>query len=303
MTKLKTFSLVFLAAAAAAAGFAIERNIRLRLRDENRSLLEQLGTLTTTNEFLSNSADRFISAQSTLSNQIQELLSLRADLARLQNDSSELAQSNAVAQKNDPTYRIAVLKQRLDETPDEKIPELGLLSERDWRWAASFLQESDAAAFARARERAKENFVRRLGPALHLYAQAHDGRLPSALSELKSYFPELPDESVFQRYELRQTGKLVDVPQIDTYPPTQNTGDAEHDALANAVRLKTKSSLPWTQPVVVEKAPVNNESDSLFTVTVWGYAYQSFGYGTGSGSGTWAKVGTNGLPELILPRR
>jgi hypothetical protein len=55
--------------------------------------------------------------------------------------------------------------------------------------------------------------------------------------------------------------------------------------------------------VVVEKGPVDQIYDSLFTVTAYGYSYRNFGRGTGSGSGTFAKaqVGTNGVPELVDP--
>src|SRR5262249_1607498 len=59
----------------------------------------------------------------------------------------------------------------------------------------------------------------------------------------------------------------------------------------------------WTEPVVLEKAPVDEQFDSLFTVTVYGYSYKSFGRGTGTGSGTFAKgqVGTNSVPGLVDP--
>ena len=99
-------------------------------------------------------------------------------------------------------------------------------------------------------------------------------------------------------------------PQVGTYPPTFHTGDAEHDAF-NATRSSSKSALPWTEPVVVEKAPVDDQYDSLFTLTVYGWSYHSFGRGTGTGSGGRAPfagitvvggVGPVGSPTNSSPR-
>jgi len=112
------------------------------------------------------------------------------------------------------------------------------------------------------------------------------------------------DDAILQRYQLVQTGKLSDVPQVGYYPPSSDTNNATSAAQAAAQRVRQlPSNLPWTEPVVVEKAPVDSQFDSLFTVTVYGYSYKNFGRSNGSGSGTFAKavVGTNGVPEMVDP--
>jgi hypothetical protein len=210
--------------------------------------------------------------------------------------------------------------------PEKKIPELQFLNDAEWQQVASIpdnleTDEDFLVAFSRARQRAKDLFVHWLGQALHNYAKANDGMLPTDLAQLKPYFTppvydanwkagdpkryELlaVDDAVLQRYRLMQSGKLSDVPQVGTYPPIEVTGKPNQDARTAERREKMKTNLPWTEPVVVEKGPVDEKYDSLFTVTAYGYSYRNFGRGTGSGSGTFAKaqVGTNGVPELVDP--
>src|SRR5262249_30080611 len=70
---------------------------------------------------------------------LSELLKLRAELTKLRSDSQELAQLKTTIQ-NDPTESIAKswltrvnqLKQRLDQVPEQTIPELQFLTDQDW---------------------------------------------------------------------------------------------------------------------------------------------------------------------------
>ena len=254
-----------------------------------------------------------------------ELLKLRAEVTRLHNDSQELTKLKA-----DPTgaaERVAKLKARLEQMPEKKIPELQFLTDQEWEmWTSRVFGKGETDedyryTFSVLRERAKVLFVGWLGQALHNYAKANGGMLPTDLSQLKPYFTPpvhdanwkpgdpphyalLPvDDAILQRYQLVQTGKLSDVPQVGTYPPLSVTGNPERDAQNAAQREKIKTNLPWTEPVVVERAPVDDQFDSLFTVTVFGYSYKTFGRGTGGGSGTFTKaqVGTNGVPQLVDP--
>jgi RNA polymerase sigma factor (sigma-70 family) len=255
-----------------------------------------------------------------------ELLKLRAETTRLRSDSQALASLKA-----DPTGaagRVAKIKARLDQMPEKKIPELRFLTDQEWQQVAGIpnkLETDDdfRHVFSNLRERAKDLFVRWLGQALHNYAKANGGMLPADLSQLKPYFTPpaldanwkpgdpkryelLPvEDAILQRYQLVQSGKLSEVPQVGTYPPVVVTGNADFDARTAAQREKTKTNLPWTEPVVVEKSPVDDQFDTLFTVTVYGWSYRKFefGRGSGTGSGTFARaqVGTNGVPELVDP--
>ena len=327
MTKFKLGIIGAVIVAGMATPLVIQHQARIQLREENESLRQQvdrLNQLQSENERLSNLVGRATDAQSLSSDERSELLKLRGEMAALRRDSQELARLKA-----DPTgaaERLAKIKRRLEQMPERKIPELQFLTDQEWQQVVNIPDklESEAdyrVAFSRARQRAKDLLVRWLGQALHNYARANNGMLPADLSLLKPYFtppvhdtnwkPGDPvryellaiDDAILERYQLVQTGKLNEVPQVGTYPPVVITGDPEHDVQTAAQREKNKTNLPWTEPVVVEKAPVDDEFDSLFTVTVYGYSYKNFGRGTGSGSGTFAKaqLGPDGQPILTDP--
>jgi type II secretory pathway pseudopilin PulG len=327
MTKLKLGIIGAMIVAGMAAPLVIQHRAKIQLREENESLrqqVERLRQLQSENERPSNLVGRANDAQSLSSDERSELLKLRGETAALRRDSQALARLKA-----DPTgtaERVAKIKERLEQMPEKKIPELQFLTDQEWQQIANIPDklETDAdyrVAFSRARQRAKDLFARWLGQALHNYAEANNGMLPADLSLLKPYFtppvhdanwkPGDParyellavDDAILERYQLLQMGKLNDVRQVGTYPPLVITGDPELDAKTAAQQEKNKTNLPWTEPVVVEKAPVDDEFDSLFTVTVYGYSYKNFGRGTGSGSGTFAKaqLGPDGQPIWVDP--
>jgi RNA polymerase sigma factor (sigma-70 family) len=325
MTKLQTAVVGAVVLAGVATPLAVQYQANARLREREEALHQQTdraAQLESENQRLSNQ----IAVVTTPTDPSGEVLRLRGELARLRADSEELTRMKAAAQKKDPANRASLIRQRLDQMPEKKIPELQFLNDAEWQQVASIpdnleTDEDFLVAFSRARQRAKDLFVHWLGQALHNYAKANDGMLPTDLSQLKPYFtppvydanwkPGDPkryellavDDAVLQRYQLMQSGKLSDVPQVGTYPPIEVTGKPDQDARTAERREKMKTNLPWTEPVVVEKGPVDQIYDSLFTVTAYGYSYRNFGRGTGSGSGTFAKgqVGTNGVPEMVDP--
>ncbi len=330
MTKLQAGIIGVIVVAGVATPLVIHKQAQVKsLAADNETLRQQVdrvAQLEADNERLSNLLAQANGAASPST----ELLRLRGEVARLSGDSEELAKSKAAAQKKDPAYRASLIKQRLEQMPEKKIPELQFLTDQEWQMVAGRpisleTDEDFRYAFCDLRLEAKKLFVQWLGQALHNFAKANDGLLPTDLSQLKPYFtppvhdanwkPGDPvryellavDDAILQRYQLVRQGKLSDVPQVGTFPPMIPTGNAENDARAAEQREKDraflKSNLPWTEPVVVEKAPVDDQFDSLFTVTVYGWSYKAFGRGTRGGSGGFAKsqVGTNGVPELVDP--
>lgn len=176
-----------------------------------------------------------------------DLLRLRAEVARLSGDTRELAQLKA-ATATAPTSDLAMeatlkswsarasqLKQRLEQMPDKTIPELQLLTEKNWLDAVKNTEqlETDAdyrQALGNLRSIAKGEFAELVRSALRDYATANDGQLPGNLAQLKSYFKESVDDAILQRYVLLQTGKLADVPKTqflfaENAPPV----DKEYD--------------------------------------------------------------------------
>src|SRR5262249_40997288 len=149
-----------------------------------------------------------------------ELAKLRGDNARLLDSARELAQmkSSSGDLALDGTARlwatrVKSLRQRLQEKPDEQIPELNLLTDTDWLEAMKSVDSLQTDAdFRRAtgnlRNRAKEKLGKLAREAFKKYAEANDGMLPGDFAQLKPYFDTPAEDGIFQRYELRQSGKL-----------------------------------------------------------------------------------------------
>src|SRR3954471_22189890 len=111
--------------------------------------------------------------------------------------------------------RASQMKQRLEQMPERKIPELQLLGGKEWLDAAkNFKQlESEAEyrqAFQKLRDGAKNEFGELLRKALKKYTADNQGLLPTDLSQLQTYFEKPVDDAILQRYALLQSGKLSD---------------------------------------------------------------------------------------------
>src|SRR6185312_2048201 len=91
--------LILAAVAAILASWWIHHRTRATLVEEHRSLQVQVDELVQENQRNSNLGAQPIRTQSGIADQRQDLLTLRGEVARLQNDSRELAQSNAIAKR------------------------------------------------------------------------------------------------------------------------------------------------------------------------------------------------------------
>jgi hypothetical protein len=155
-----------------------------------------------------------------------ELLRLRGEVTRLRQSAQELAQLKeaAAATGNSPTIeatlkswaiRATQLRERLEQMPDKKIPELQLLTEKDWLDAVKNAKqlETDAdfrEALYNLRNSAKQAFGNMAMEAIKKYAEANGGALPGDWSQLKPFFETPVDDATLARYSLLQTGKLAD---------------------------------------------------------------------------------------------
>jgi RNA polymerase sigma factor (sigma-70 family) len=197
------------------------------LRQQNRQLTEQMSPLAAENARLSNliaQAKEYPSAQQSQSN---EILKLRGEVARLRQDARESSRAKASNEDAtaDPAFKDAFqklvaratqLRQSLEQHPERKIPELGLLTEKDWLDAVGEVDKPEndpdfRQAMSNLRNRAKSSFGGMLQKALRRYAEANGDLLPSDLSQLQPYFNQPVDDSVLKRYQLVQSGKLSDL--------------------------------------------------------------------------------------------
>jgi hypothetical protein len=161
--------------------------------------------------------------------------------------------------------KVNQLKQRLEQMPGEKIPELEYLTAQDWLRDAGFsgdLKTDDDfdRVFSQLRSNAKQKFAYSIGEALANYIAGNNGQLPGDISQLESYFNPPIDGTILKRYQLLQKGNLSDIPN--------------------------------NEPLIAEKAPVDDQYDTLFKISATGYSYQSTGTSWVNGSGT-GGFGTN----------
>src|ERR1019366_3851937 len=102
--------------------------------------------------------------------------------------------------------RVKRLKQAFAEHPDQRIPELALLTDLDWLTLERQLrldsEEDLRKARAKARDTAFGNFQMSLGQALRDYATAANGAPLSDVFQLMPYFKPPVDAAILQRYEI-----------------------------------------------------------------------------------------------------
>jgi RNA polymerase sigma factor (sigma-70 family) len=130
-----------------------------------------------------------------------ELLKLRAEVTRLQNQANGPTDSAAKSWVN----RVNLLKQRLEQTPSAKIPELQFVTEQDWLNAARGNLDTDAdyrRALSSLRNACENKVANMLQKALKVYIQNNSGQLPTDLSQLQPYFDSPMDDAVLQRWEI-----------------------------------------------------------------------------------------------------
>jgi RNA polymerase sigma factor (sigma-70 family) len=149
-----------------------------------------------------------------------ELLKLRGEYARLNRDSHELAKLKATeTNTNDSAAgvmkswmsRVNLLKQRLEQQPNLKIPELQLVTDQDWLNAAHDNLETDEdyrRALAELRSAGQGKFASLAQPALGNYLKANNGQFPTDLAQLQPYFASPVDGAILQRYEIIPAAQL-----------------------------------------------------------------------------------------------
>lgn len=206
-----------------------QQNLRaenLGLRQKNVQLAEQIKPLAAENARLSNLIAQARDSQPLAPSQSNELLRLRGEVARLRQDAKDSARSKALGgTDNDPaieaaieqlTARVTRLRQKLDQTPNRKIPELKYLSNKDWLAVAGDVEkmESDeeiSSALCGLRSRAKSVFGSMMRKALRGYADANGDMLPTDITQLQPYFDPPVDVAALQRYQMAESGKVADL--------------------------------------------------------------------------------------------
>jgi hypothetical protein len=130
-----------------------------------------------------------------------ELLKLRGDVAQLQNEANDATEKAARALM----AKVNNLKQRLEETPNAKIPELQFLTDQDWINAANGRLDNEAAyrrALSTLRKAVEGKFATMLNRAVIGYMKNNGGQMPADLAQLQPYFDSPVDDAILQRWEI-----------------------------------------------------------------------------------------------------
>ena len=99
--------------------------------------------------------------------------------------------------------RAARLKAWLAETPEQSIPEMQFLTERDWIDHAEWERVTDdeiSGAIAAMRGNAESRFRPMAYDALKKYLAANEGNFPMDVAQLQPFFESPVDETILQRY-------------------------------------------------------------------------------------------------------
>jgi RNA polymerase sigma factor (sigma-70 family) len=182
------------------------------LQQQRASLAEQVQQLQAERDKATNRLDSMAEEIAQIKNNNSELLRLRGEVARLRRESQELAKlkSSGAPGKSAPEdeswiKRISLLKQRVEQTPEAKIPELQFLTEQDWMEAARNRLETDEdyqRALSDVRLRAQARFLDKAGPALQKYLAANGNQFPTEVLQLKPFFEEPPGDDILQHYQV-----------------------------------------------------------------------------------------------------
>jgi RNA polymerase sigma factor (sigma-70 family) len=269
MTKLHTAVLGAIVVVVVTTPLVIYQQAQVRALTSETAVLrrraDQLSPLIAATERFSNLVAQAEQAQPSPTEPSGELLRLRGEVTRLRSVAQELAQLQAAeAQRaNNPVEaasqnllaKVKFLKQRLEQNPNGKIPELRYLSGNDWlrlTQEARLRDENPSDdqvlyALATVRSSAKQQLAYWMQPALRDYAQANGGQLPTEVNQLKPYFNfNCPaDDATLDRYQMLKTGNV-------------------NDLTAGAL-------------VIGEKAPVDDQYDTLWQIGMTNFVWQGTG--------------------------
>jgi len=181
------------------------------LRNEIQALQQQRSPLTEQIQQLQRERDEATNRLAALKDEIanvkgntSELLKLRALVARLRGETSQI---------NDPSVQAALAwaakKEKLQnifaERRDLRIPEMQCLTDAQWLDLVKNMDlDSEAgirSAIGYLRTSAKMTYAPTIQDALKKFIQANKGDLPNDVSQLKPFFDQPVDEALLQRYK------------------------------------------------------------------------------------------------------
>jgi hypothetical protein len=225
------------------------------VQQQNAPLADSLQRLQAENARVTALAQNLQTQNSQLRQQLTELPSLRAEVAALRAASPAKTSPASAA---DPEFQAFVevrsqaqrIQQELEQRPQQKIPELALLSDVDWLTVvkeAKFDSEIDIRKiFRHLRSLSKEHLP--LAAALDSFSKAEGAANLTDISQLKPFLQAalaprtLPEESldaILSRYSLIRTGDIAKIAHDEYIVAEKAPTDKEYDSRAKFGRGRT----------------------------------------------------------------
>lgn len=260
MKKPKIAVFAALAVAGIVTPVCIQHQEQVKLRRENDALrqsVEKVTRIEAENARLTKIIAELTGQTAAPDYSSNEVLRLRGEVARLREDSRELARFKAGGTAPAPVIdnsfdaaaqnlamRAAQLRVSLEQAPQMKIPEMQFLTERDWLNAGGSVKQLEndddyRRALGSLRSRAKAVFGSIMQKAVRQYVEANGGTLPTEMAQLQPYMDTPADAALLDRYGLVASGTLGDALRGKTIitekaPPLDNEFDSHFEFSLNS---------------------------------------------------------------------
>ncbi|HEY1718412.1 MAG TPA: sigma-70 family RNA polymerase sigma factor [Verrucomicrobiae bacterium] len=235
-----------------------------QLREQTKSLAQQIVQLQTDNESLSNRIAAIGDAKKLSDEQFNELLKLRGQVTQLRNEAEV---------ENDPAFQKArlwlakenKLRQQFADHPDQWIPEMKYLSDEEWLDQARKADLDTATgmrcALSNVRVAAAFDFGSKITEALHTYMNANNQQPPDSTSQLSAYFhPPIDDaDTILSRYEMLNSDEQANPTYSGALIIQSQNALVDHIDNAILIGEQTVSSVPpphWPAVLPDELEPV-----------------------------------------------
>lgn len=181
------------------------------LQQQQTPLVDQLNLVNQALHVAANQIAGLREENEQLKRSAYELPKLRGDLTRLKNELQERLPTPINFEAASWLGRANHLKEALDQKPDAKIPEMELLTTKDWLNVSQNLIETEddyRRAFSKLRSHAENSFLSKVQGALTKFLDSNKEEFPTDLSKLKPFFESPVSEAMLERYEVVPTTSL-----------------------------------------------------------------------------------------------
>jgi hypothetical protein len=180
------------------------------INTEQAAIQEEIRQMKAERDETTNRVAMLLAEQANVKMEAAELARLRAEESRLKASASPTEDRPDEAAVVDWISRAEQLKRYVSEHPEENIPEMQFLTDREWLLLAVLGPQGTnfGDALQELKSQAESRFAEPVERALQAYAAANEGKFPTALSQLQPYCDSDVEEVLQERYEIRTASTL-----------------------------------------------------------------------------------------------